>query len=510
MATQVGKIKERAMVQPRWDVVVYLAMALITMVALVLRLIDLGGPSLWTDEVFTEFRAQARIMEALESMWSAGNQNPLYYLLLRLLPTTTEFQLRLPGALIGTLGVVLMGLCAASLTQNVALGLWAALLLAVGPFHIMIGRNARAYSLLFVASLLAFYFFIRLLTSDKKRSPPLWISFILSSMAAYLTHYAAVALGLSQLVMLAFVKRHDRPFLKRWFRAQVVAVLPFVLWLIAIVLNFRIEKVYKSGFRPPSLMTIPQSLWNLVIGYDGEFSPLLLPGLTAVTLTLVAGWWDVVRNWRKHTIEFYGLLLVWLSLIPVTFFAITVVPAYQDRYFTALVPALILAVVLGARRFPRPIALVLLSVITLTAAYQTYQLFNTEAYERADWEVVNDYINANVQPGDVLLLERDHPLMVFEHYYTGDPALLEDAVLLLDMRNTARVEAEAERIWVLYRNPLEDPHRQGAMPNFDPFDPALNIVGEWLAARRDEVVDVETFPGVTVVLLEPLPLIAHK
>jgi hypothetical protein len=124
--------------------------------------------------------------------------------------------------------------------------------------------------------------------------------------------------------------------------------------------------------------------------------------------------------------------------------------------------------------------------------------------------VVNDYINANVQPGDVLLLERDHPLMVFEHYYTGDPALLEDAVLLLDMRNTARVEAEAERIWVLYRNPLEDPHRQGAMPNFDPFDPALNIVGEWLAARRDEVVDVETFPGVTVVLLEPLPLIAHK
>jgi len=65
-------------------------------------------------------------------------------------------------------------------------------------------------------------------------------------------------------------------------------------------------------------------------------------------------------------------------------------------------------------------------------------------------------------------------------------------------------------VWVIYRNPIEDVHRVGAMPDFDPFDPTLSPMGEWLSERRSQVVAQRKFNGVRILLLDPSqPLVAN-
>ena len=56
---------------------------------------------------------------------------------------------------------------------------------------------------------------------------------------------------------------------------------------------------------------------------------------------------------------------------------------------------------------------------------------------------------------------------------------------------------------MVYRNPNEDVHRLGLMPDFDPFDPRLSAMGEWLSAYRPQVLEIQTFNGMKVLLLDP-------
>ena len=485
-------------------VILWGLVGLIVITSLGLRLYDLGGATYWTDEVFTERRATWPLDEALETMYIAGNQGPFYYLTLRPLPNETEFQLRLPSALMGVAGVLLLMGAAWHLYRDRSLALWAGALLAVSPFHVMLSRHARAYGLLFVLCLLASYAFLLLVRRKEQENAPIWLwaLFALSSLAAYLTHYSAGALGVAQLVYLAIYRRHDRAFQWRWVVAQSIASLPFVLWMIALALNF--ESTYESGFTPPTLFNVPISFWNMVIGYDGTFIWWLLPGLTAVAIGLLWGWVKAAQNWQNQRSNGYWLILTLVSVVPVVIIALTITPAYQDRYFTVFVPAVYLLLVFGwsqiARgRYADVIKHAGLAVILVTSLANTVILFADGDYQRADWAQVNATVTADYQPGDGLLFERDHPEMVFDRYFNGDEAA--PRLLLQETPETATFEAETDRIWVIYRNPLESFHRQGAMPAFDAFDADLNIVGAWLNEREDQVIDVWEFQGVTVALV---------
>src|SRR5690554_1722824 len=79
----------------------YLALAgLILLVALLFRAWNLGGVDMWTDEMLTALRARVPLSDALDSILGAGNQAPLYYLMMQVLPHSSDFLLRLPSVLL--------------------------------------------------------------------------------------------------------------------------------------------------------------------------------------------------------------------------------------------------------------------------------------------------------------------------------------------------------------------------------------------------------------------------
>ncbi len=167
----------------------------ITLLAALLRFLYLGHDSLWFDEVLTRGTAVASLASPAAAL-AVRDHVPLLYwltaLVLRVLPEH-EVTLRLVPALAGVLAVPLLLAFGRAARLPVA-GRWAALLLAVSPFHIRYSQEARHYALLLFFSLLALYWLYRATAASARgdgRAGRTWLAFAAATVANLLTHYSA-------------------------------------------------------------------------------------------------------------------------------------------------------------------------------------------------------------------------------------------------------------------------------------------------------------------------------
>jgi uncharacterized membrane protein len=489
-----------------------LGIILIMVVALLLRTWNLGGASLWTDEALTALRAQAPLQESLASIVATGNQTPVYFWSLRLFPNSTDALLRLPSALLGLLGIALMIFMVVQLYNDREMALWAGALLAVNPFHVWLSRTARPYTMIFVLALLVSYFFLMLLRGNRSRA--IWAGFTISSMIAYATHFTTVALLGAQYVLFAFILRQNHKLLRRWLVAQVIAGIPAMCW---VYFAFRQPAAVASEWIPkPVLRDIPLTLWNMALGYDGVFKWYMVPGLMIVTLGLVFGVGYAVADRKPNRNNFYWFWLIVIPLFPV-FIMSRFVSIYVDRYFMVFLPALILLIIWGWTRYSPQVWRPALIVVMATCLYTVLFSFRDGSFRRDDWRYAALDVAKGYQPGDTIMLERDNTREAFMRYYDVADETLQTAettppvVLLEETPDTTQIERSADRLWVVYRNPNEDVHRMGEMPDFDPFDPTLSDMGQWLSKRRDQVIEQRVYNGVRVLLLDPQqPVVASQ
>ena len=68
----------------------WLVAILIVVIGAVLRFYDLGGPSLWLDEVFTNLYVHVPIADTLAYVRDAASQSPFYFLTLRVYSTGSD------------------------------------------------------------------------------------------------------------------------------------------------------------------------------------------------------------------------------------------------------------------------------------------------------------------------------------------------------------------------------------------------------------------------------------
>lgn len=494
-----------ATIGPRYFII---GVILIMTVALLLRTWNLGGASLWTDEALTALRAQAPLQESLASIMATGNQTPVYFWSLRLFPNSTDALLRLPSALLGLLGIGLMIFMVVQFYHDREMALWAGALLAVNPFHVWLSRTARPYSMVFVLALLVSYFFLMLLRGNRSRA--IWAGFTISSMVAYATHFTTVALLGAQYVLFAFILRQHHRILRRWIVAQVIAGIPVMCW---VYYALRQPVGVASEWIPkPVLRDIPLTLWNMTLGYDGVFELYMVPGLMIVTLGLVFGIGYAIADRKPNRVNFYWVWLIFVPLILV-FVMSLFVSIYVDRYFMVFLPALILLNIWGWTRYSPQVWRPALIVVIATSLYVVLFSFHEGSFRRDDWRYAALDVAKEYQSGDAIMLERDNTREAFMRYYdTADeilqmPETTPPVVLLAETPDTTALERSANRLWVVYRNPNEDVHRMGEMPDFDPFDPTLSDMGQWLHMRRDQVIEQRVYNGVRVLLLDPEPLV---
>ncbi len=249
---------------------------LILLLALGLRLVNLGGRTLWYDEAFAVLFAEkgwdAMVDGTLtEVEGGAADVHPLlYYLSLNgwmQIFGQDPFAVRLYSVLIGVLSVGAVFLLARDWFGD-RTALVAALITAVAPFHIQYSQETRMYALMGLILTLATWVYWRAWHRDRVGY---WLLFgVLAGIGMYVQQLAA--LFLLALGLLPFVAR-DRARIAKTGLAALLALLMYLPWMVN--LPDQMGKLRQYWVQKPSVL----HLW------------LALRSFISVNLDFSAAWW---------------------------------------------------------------------------------------------------------------------------------------------------------------------------------------------------------------------------
>lgn len=373
-----------------------------------LRVIGLGGSSLWLDELLQLHTARQPAADFAAALKLGANM-PLDYWLTRLLLLWghSETWLRLPAAFWGVLSIALFYALARRLLPPPG-PLLSTLLLALAPLAIRYSREMRPYSLLLCLTLLA-----TLLVLAARPRPLFWIPYALTLLALLHTHLFGLTLLLVHTLIwlaadgrLALRQRRLDPLLPGAAAFLAIAVFFFLSPFRPDYL-FRFGRALVGGLSGPtaaatlalrpSAQTFP-SLGRLlsILPYDLTGSwPFGLPALAFALLGLFS-----LRR-RPRPLAF---LLLWL-LLPSTLILYTLAQRnqfYSARYLLPAFPPLLLLIAAGLqylfRRLPtalpspRPRFLLPTFVALLLGATLAPALDNALASDHENWRAAAAYL----------------------------------------------------------------------------------------------------------------------
>ena len=178
----------------------------IFILALALRLFHLGDQNLWYDENLTVAVSQSKGAELFKALELESNKPPLYFLMMQawVKEGTSEFWIRLPSAICGTL-TCLLALALGQELFGKRRGWLLGLLLAVSPFHVYYSQEARMYALLGLTGTAALLFTCWFCKSPTWRNAGLYL--VAATLSCYTFTYGVFLLPFACLFSVCFQPR---------------------------------------------------------------------------------------------------------------------------------------------------------------------------------------------------------------------------------------------------------------------------------------------------------------
>ncbi len=279
-----GGVKKAETFQPRWFVLLLLALFLLS--AAWLRLYHLGFYSLWHDESFTWFFTRFPWSQMFAALRADGVHPPIYYLLEKILSGilgSNEGGLRIFSVAVDLVSVLLaiwLGwLCNGPLGGLVSGWFW-----AFNPFTVWYAQEARSYAFATMLSLAALVLFHKMKTNPS-RSTMLITVFVLA--LGLLTHFFFF-LVVGALILLALLQIRQSPaHFRNWTVLCLVVMIPLLLWMVWFFMQPK--PMFSIGWiTVPILADLPLTVWNFLSGYAGLFSvPSTLFGVITGLLLIV-------------------------------------------------------------------------------------------------------------------------------------------------------------------------------------------------------------------------------
>ncbi len=488
-----------------------------------LRLYDLEGKSIWSDEGLSIYRARKSIAFNLtnqiivQGVVTKDTQPPLYFLLLHLLRAVageTEFTLRYLSVLSATLILPLLYVMGKRFI-SAQVGLVAAFLGAASPAYLWYAQEIRMYTLLVVLSLLSVYALLRTLLEQVgwRRSKFLWlVTYLLSSGAMLYTHYSSFFLLFFQSLAIAgFILNSRRWRMMALVGVACIAALP--------LLPFILQRLWTGAERNFTFVPLPIILHDLLndftVGISVELPRVVwldVVGLAIFLLGLLSFSRDKLWGRWNRT-----LFLLGYQFVPIlTLYAASYVkPMYMGvRHLLIISPAYFLTVAAGfaflARKRAWPLVVIIGLLLLGGNAYATYNYFYDEEYAKDDLRSLVHYIRQRFRPGDVLVLNDAVIGNAFDYYvpdlkWTALPQFGRVADETAIQACQALVDTY-ERVWFVYAPPSDyyDPHgvvrawfdKNLFKLDFRQFTGYGVEVGTCCYATRSPVLELSSLPGV--------------
>lgn len=432
-----------------------LVSALILVIGGILRVYDLGGKSLWTDEI-----ASMRDSESIPAAFRAGLP-PLYYLTLHLFRYigTNEVILRFPSVIFGVLTIPLLYVVG-KLFFGTKEGLVGAFLLSISSFHVYYSQEARMYTLLALLSLLSLFFFYKSMTENKII---LWLAFTLSTVLTLFTHYFGVFILVVETAFV-FVMLIRDALLSGKVRAPIklerFGKRTFLMFALSLTIIFALFfPFFYSRWGMPSLLpspqTEPQSQNSLTPPLELSFLVKLFGQLSngspfgysegSLCLSIFFFLCGCVLCMKKYK-EKSTLLLLWIIVsIVLLFWASTLpfitkhTPVYAEpRYLIFILPVYLLLISTGITGIAETIvskgvsnlrrhssiawkkklrSRVIAFVVIALGVTSVIPLREYYSEEKRDWRSIAQYLESETQVDDIIVLEHAYFALPFLYYF---------------------------------------------------------------------------------------------
>lgn len=386
----------------------------------VLRLYNLDGKPLWCDEyrylTFSEYGLIASMKLLISQEYSV--LFPLSYMISIIwskVAGNSDFMLRIPSVGYGVATLYVAYRLGKDLYEE-KVGLMAAFLLALSPFHLMWSRIAVMYSLLAFLSSLSLFFFLRILKKDTLIN---WMAFVIVNILNMHIHpYGFFFILCENIFFLLSIKRYGKLW-PRWVVSQLVIAICFLPWLF---LNFKAMVGYAGAGYFMSSFNYPLKLaftlfsfslgesvkpWNIVV---------TIPAAIIFAISILKGIREMFKEKSRETylILLFFCLPLFLGLIS---------PTTTPKHLIFLVPLFLLIVTKGVFSFTRKIfqyltivSIILFFVISLSNYYRNREI------QRADmvipWKEIIKTIKSEAPPETAILVPNIFAIP-FERYHDG-------------------------------------------------------------------------------------------
>ncbi len=488
-----------------------------------LRVYQIGGKGLWLDEAYSIWLGWQPVGEMLSWLVRIDQHPPLYYLLLHFWMALGDdpATVRALSALCGTLTIPAIYLLGRRLADG-RIGLLAALILAVSPFHVRFAQETRMYTLLALNASLALYALVCLLDRvsgcnvsssrlDKREThgPDLaWLSYVFFTAATLLTHNAAVFLPVATniLVLGLFLVRvsgykvpgfrlgdcetsnlkPETRFLRNWLLAQAGVFLLWSPWLPAFVVQS--VGVYREFW-------LPAPTWGTVVGAVGAFVSDFLPlppvGAYAVGMLYAGLALLGLIHLRRRPVCIAFLLVIFTTPFVGEWLVSLRRPIFYDRtlIWASLPLYLLLAAgVLQLRRWPYVLAVILMILTFNGLSLCEYYVH----FEKEQWDDAAAFVAERVEPNDLILFNATWTQIPFDYYFRRmynrpvaehgvpvdlfDRGVLEPKMTVDDLPHLRALVQGHERVWLVYSHDwYTDP--QGLIP--PALEEELDLLDRW-------------------------------
>ena len=417
------------------------ALLIIILGGFALRLYRLGAQSLWYDETVSAHLA-SKSMPGLIAHTAGDIHPPGYYLLLHIwtrLSGDSEFALTFFSLVFGVLLIPLTFAVARYLLGQMV-ALWAALMVAISPFHLWYSQEARMYTLGAALGMVvlwcALHFTLPPAPSLKGRGSLVGYLFgyvLAATVGLYVLYYFAFLLVVLNLFLIGHLLWNRRyRALRNWLLAQVAVLVLYVPWL---------PIAWRQATNPPvppwrSLIppqTVAVEAWTaLSLGQSvqpGQVWPILL--VTGILLLL--GLYQISnaqsRTRAPHASAYVSVLETQILLVAYAFgpllliyLASLIVPLYHVRYLFTYAPAFYILLGAGLAWLTRrvwPLAVVAVLTLLAGSAFSIYELHTNPRYAADDFRAAVDFIAQRWRPGDAVLINAGYAYPGFLYYYDG-------------------------------------------------------------------------------------------
>ncbi len=463
-----------------------LALAILSGAAL--RMYQLGLKGFWGDEIWTAERSQWGVAEIVNFSLD-HTVGPWTYLAGRAALTLLgmqwqEFVLRWPSVIGGVLAIPLVWALAHRLWRRWA-GLAAAALLAVSPYQIWYGQEARYYTWLVLFSLASTYFLYR--AFEEPRRTAWWAGFAVATALNVYNHPLSALLAAAGQLPFCLLYVWRSPHRQARVAGLIgsaaaigLAILPLVLRTAQTgQLNTQEAGAVISPTLEDWLRALIDILYSLVERF-GAAGPARWLFLALAVMGVVA--LARARQWKQLT-----LLAAPLIVVPLLF-AVTKFP-FILRYVLFLQPLYLLLAARGimalaeisllrGRRAPAALAGATLALALLTSLATAATAY-TQA-KPVDWRSLAVYLQAHGQPEDMIVARYGWAGAALRWYFA--PTF---RYTLFDQADpdAAALTSGVKRVWLIQpvEQPIDPANSEDPMTLLD-----LVPVEDWQDARFDD------------------------